>query len=70
MPIFADTINVRSDFWITSNYLPELAEFVNGAWWLLICIGMVYKIDVLVELYNFGDFINASYQLYQTRRLL
>lgn len=70
LPIYNRQINIRSDFWITRNYLPQLADFIEGAWWILICMAIVYKVDVLVELYNFGDFINASNELYQTRRLL
>lgn len=70
LPVFSHEINIRSDFWISAEYFPQLAEFINYAWWFIICLGMLYKIDVLVELYNFGDFIKASYLIYQTRRLL
>lgn len=71
LPIYNRQINIRSDFWITKNYLGnQFYDFIQGAWWVLICTLIVYKVDLLVELFNFGDFIGAMGEIYQTRRLL
>lgn len=71
LPIFNREINIRSDFWITRNYLgDEFYDFIQSAWWVLICYIMLVKVDLMIELFNFGDFIGAIGEIYQTRRLL
>lgn len=70
LPISNREIQISSDFFKTSEAFPQLASFLNSAWWFIIGYAILVNIDVIIDYFNVGNFKEALGELYATRRIL